>query len=90
MAEVVWDAKATEELRQIIRYINQFDPTAADGIGMRLFDLGNSLADFPDRGRRGGDDIREMTNVPPYILRYEMRGDRVTIVSIRHGARKAD
>lgn len=90
MADVVWDAQATEQLRQIILYIDQFDPAAADGIGLRLFDLGNSLANFPNRGRPIGENAREMTNVPPYILRYQVQGDSVTILSIRHGARQTD
>ena len=90
MAEVVWDPAALADLNDTIAYIEQFDPQAADRIGTRLFNLGESLADFPHRGRPAGGGQREMTNVPPYILRYDVQGDLVTILAIRHGARQPD
>ncbi|MEI5686371.1 MULTISPECIES: type II toxin-antitoxin system RelE/ParE family toxin [Sphingomonas] len=55
----------------------------------RLLDLGNSLAIFPRRGRPK-DGIREMTSVPPYILRYSVADETVFILSVRHGARLLD
>ncbi|MCP3734904.1 type II toxin-antitoxin system RelE/ParE family toxin [Sphingomonas sp. RP10(2022)] len=90
MADVIWDRAALADLNQTIAYIEQFDAEAADRIGTRLFDLGESLAQFPHRGRRVGRTHREMTNVPPYILRYTVKGDLVTILGIRHGARQPD
>lgn len=75
-------------MNQTIAYIEQFDATAADKIGTRLFAVGESLAQFPYRVRLVGGDRREMTNVPPYIMGYEVSDDLVTILSIRHGARQ--
>ncbi len=90
MAKVVWDRAALTDLKDTIAYLEQFDPEAADRIGARLFNLGESLADFPRRGRPVGGSQREMTNVPPYILRYDVQGDLVTVLGIRHGARRPD
>ena len=64
------------------------------GIGVpgieRLIALADSLAEFSERGREAGDGRREMTIVPPYILRYRVEKDRVVILRIRHGAREED
>jgi len=45
-----------------------------------------SLADHPDRGRVTGR-LRELATIPPYLIRYRVTADAVTIVRIRHGAR---
>ena len=55
-----------------------------------LIALADSLAEFSERGREAGDGRREMTIVPPYILRYRVEKDRVVILRIRHGAREED
>jgi toxin ParE1/3/4 len=89
MANVVWGSGAIDDIRGIIRYINDHDPIAAQDIAIRLFNLGDSLATFPRRGRPKGG-IREMTSVPPYILRYAVEGDTVFILSVHHGARHLD
>jgi toxin ParE1/3/4 len=86
MANVVWGSDAIDDIRGIIRYINDHDPSAAQDIAARLFNLGDSLAIFPRRGRPKGG-IREMTSVPPYILRYAIEDDSVFILSVHHGAR---
>lgn len=88
MAKVVWLNEAIDQLDLIVAYIELFDPIAAERIGDRLFALGESLADFPHRGRPAGNGTREMVTVPPYILRYQIDGEEVSILSIRHGARR--
>ncbi|WP_375395678.1 type II toxin-antitoxin system RelE/ParE family toxin [uncultured Sphingomonas sp.] len=86
MARVIWEPSSFDDLEQIIDYIDRYDPEAALGIAKRLFLLGESLAEFPARGRPCDDGFREMTTVRPYILRYVL-GDDVRILSIRHSAR---
>ncbi len=86
MAEVIWQQQAIDDIRHIARYINDHDPRAAVDMAAKLFALGESLATFPGRGRPRGD-AREMTNLPPYILRYSLDAATVTILSVRHGAR---
>ena len=88
MAKVVWLNEAIDQLDLTVAYIELFDPIAAERIGDRLFTLGQSLADFPERGRPAGNGARELVTVPPYILRYQIDDQGVSILSIRHGARR--
>lgn len=90
MADVVWSATALVELSEIRAYIAVFNPAAADRMVRRLLQAGNSLSDFPNRGRPAGNGLREVATVPPYVLRYRVTNDMVSIVRVRHGARYAD
>ncbi|MBX9816109.1 MAG: hypothetical protein A4S12_10265 [Proteobacteria bacterium SG_bin5] len=90
MAEVVWLNQAIEQLDQIASYIALFDPAAAGRISTRLVELGQSLETFPNRGRPASNGTRELVSVRPYILRYEVQGDTVIILSVRHAARLWD
>jgi len=90
MAEVVWLNEALAQLDQIASYIAVFDPVAAQRVATRLFDLGESLASFPNRGRPASGGTRELVTVRPYILRYEVVAETVTILSVRHAARRWD
>ena len=58
-------------------------------MALRLRNAGESLAHFPERGRarRGW---RELVVVRPYIIRYRLMGERVEIITIRHGAQAPD
>lgn len=73
----------------IVGYISeQSRPIAAQRLGQRLFAIGASLADHPERGRLSTQGRREIVAVPPYILRYRVVGDVVVIGSVRHAARR--
>jgi len=48
-------------------------------------DVGNSLADFPNRGRLCDDGFREFVSVSPYVLRYWVTDDTIYIARIKHG-----
>jgi toxin ParE1/3/4 len=54
----------------------------------RLADAGNSLMDFPNRGRTTTNGRRELVTVPPYLLRYVVVDRTVFIVDIKHSARR--
>ena len=88
MARVAWPQRVIDQLEQIIAYNNQFNPVAADKLGRRLFDIGESLAVLSHRGRPVEYGVRELVTVRPYILRYIIAGDVVVILSIRHSARR--
>ncbi|MFS0773874.1 type II toxin-antitoxin system RelE/ParE family toxin [Sphingomonas sp. 1P08PE] len=90
MARVVWRNDALDDLDDIITYLEQFNPTAATRYFVRLFTLGESLRDFPHRGRPTSDGDRELVTVPPYILRYSVDGESVFILSVKHGARRPE
>ena len=89
MAEVIWERVALDDLDDIVAYIERFDPAAALRYEMALRALGESLADFPNRGRPATGGTREMTSVPPYVLGYRVEADEVHVLSIRHGRRQS-
>ena len=87
MAEVVWSRRALSDLVAIRAYIGQFSPLASQRMARRLRSAGDSLANHPDRGRLVSATIRELVIISPYIIRYQIVGDVVTIIRIRHAAR---
>ncbi len=88
MARVIWSREVIAHLELIRAYIAEFDPVAADRLAARLLDAGESLRDFPLRGRPTPDGWRELPTIPPYILQYEVRDDVVRILAIRHGRQR--
>ena len=60
---------------------------AATRLVRRLRDAAESLRDYPHRGRPAGGTRRDLIVVPPYIIRYRLLGDEVTILTVWHGAR---
>jgi len=90
VAQVVWTRPALASLEAIRAYIGQFSPLASQRMALRLISAGVSLSDAPDRGRPIGRGRRELATVPPYLIRYRVRGDVVEIIAIRHGAQRPD
>jgi len=77
-------------LRVIRAYVAQFSPLAAQRLAARLVSAARSLEHSPDRGRPISRGRRELTIIPPYLIRYTHLGDRVAILEIRHAARESD
>lgn len=85
MASVDWSVRALNHIDRIVAYLNVFDPVAAHRTRASLLAAGNSLVEFPRRGRPGLDGTRELATCPPYVISYDVVDDRVTILAIRHG-----
>jgi addiction module RelE/StbE family toxin len=85
MARIAWTREALHNIELIRAYIQQFDPGAAQRMAQKLIEAGNSLSDFPDRGRPVAGRYRELPIVPPYVIRYRVDAGRVLILRIRHG-----
>jgi plasmid stabilization system protein ParE len=90
VVQVVWTRGALVELRAIRSYIAEISPLAAQRLAARLMAAARSLETWPDRGRPISRGRRELTIVPPYLIRYVQAGDRVVILELRHGARGPD
>lgn len=90
MRRVIWSDDAADELDGIEVYIAERNPLAAVGMGLRLVAAAERLATDPWIGRPGPDGMRELTTVPPYVIRYRIETDHVRVVRVRHGARKPD
>lgn len=87
-AEVGWTEEALEQLSAIRGYVGEFNPAAARRLVERLQSAAESLAVFPAKGRPGCHGTRELPSIRPYILIYEVQGDRVLILRIRHGRQR--
>ncbi len=85
---LIWSPAARDDLIDIQTYIAEFNPAVARRLFIKLVPVGQSLLDFPDRGRPIGRGRREITLTRPYILRYVVVGDDVDILSVRHAARR--
>ena len=90
MARVFWPQATLDRLDDIVAYISIYNPTAAKQIGDKLFALGESLSEFPNRGRPGRNGTRELPSVQPYVLIYDVNenDEQVTILHIRHGRQR--
>ena len=88
MARIAWTREALANLELIRAYIEQFDPNAAARLTARLFAAGDSLRDYPNRGRPAEDGLRELPTVRPYVVQYEVHGETVYILRIKHGAQR--
>lgn len=89
VAEVVWTDAAIADLDRIAAYIRQFSPLASERMAARLISAALSLETAPERGRPISHDRRELTIIPPYLIRYRMTQGQVVVLEVRHGARRS-
>ena len=84
---VFWPYAALAGVDRAYEYLHKFNPRAASHIADTIRDEGDSLANFPHRGRQvRGTDIRELVAAHPYIIRYRIEGEQIFIILIRHSA----
>ena len=90
--EIVWSPLARARLSEIRAYIALDNPDAAERVAMRIVALVETLKNFPHLGRPGAEPgVRELViSGTPYIVMYRVRGDRVTINTIWHGAQRRE
>ena len=90
MMEVVWLKQSTEDLREIARYIEKDDPTAAYRVLIKIKASGDSLQHSPELGRPGRiDKTREHVVAGlPYILPYYIKKKQIRILAAMHTSRK--
>ncbi len=88
MAEVGWAEQALDDVKAIGAYIAQFDTAAAARMQARLKAAGDSLSIYPLRGRRVRGRFRVLAHIRPYLIYYLVIDEHVSIVTVRHGARR--
>ena len=90
---VVWSPRALERIADIANHIAEDRPDTAVRWVEGLFDAAKSLADFPHRGRRVPElnrpEYRELL-YRRYRVIYRVSGQRVNIVTVRHGRQHLD
>ena len=90
--EIVWSPLARARLREIHAYVALDNPEAAKRLGTRLVALVEALKIHPYLGRAGAEpETRELVvGGTPYIVLYRVRGKRITILTIQHGAQRKE
>lgn len=82
---VVWTEEAFHRLADIEDYIAQDDPGAARGWTDRLLKRAETLADFPNMGRRlpelPDSPLRELLE-GSYRIVYRLRGEVVEVLTV--------
>jgi addiction module RelE/StbE family toxin len=87
--EVIWTRRAQRELRDIRNYVAVDKPDAAERLAIRIVALVEALRLQPRLGRPGlAPGTRELiVGGTPYTIVYRVRGQKLTIASVWHGAR---
>jgi addiction module RelE/StbE family toxin len=85
---VRWARRAEADLAEIFAYIAADRDEAAVRVVDRLYVAGESLAQFPHRGRVARLSGRRELVVDPYVITYRVKRDEVLILTVEHGARR--
>ena len=88
MPRIIWGDRALADLADLREYVEQDNPDAAREQALRVVSAVEALEQHVGRGRPGRvAGTRELV-VPdtPYIVAYRMRGNRVDVLRVIHGA----
>ena len=90
--EIVWSPLALVRLQEIRAYVALDKPEAAGRLASRIVALIEALRIHPHLGRAGPEPgIRELViGGTPYSVLYRVRGKRVIIQTIWHGAQRKE
>lgn len=90
--EIVWSPLARARLREIRAYVARDKPDAAARLATRIVAVTEALRIHPHLGRAGAEPgTRELViGGTPYIVLYRVRGERITISTIWHGAQRKE
>jgi addiction module RelE/StbE family toxin len=88
--KIRWSPEAAADFAEIVEYIRNQNPSAADRVAHTVYDSITSLKSFPKRGREGRvADTRELVLAPlPFIVVYRVKRSAVEVVRILHGAQR--
>lgn len=85
MLTVEWLESALEDMTNIVDYISQYNPIAADGMKMLFRETAESIPEQPYSGRRGRKaGTREKIPHPRYVMVYRVTSSKIEIVNIIH------
>lgn len=89
MAAVRWSDEAERDLVQILDFIAERNPAAADRLQVRFSNVVKNLQDLSLIYREGRvSGTREIVVHPNYVLIYRIGADAVWIVNVLHSARR--
>ena len=89
MLKLVWRETALDDLDEILDYIAERDPAAADRLHAAIDKCAGTLPLLPRKHRPGRvPGTREAVVRPNYILVYRLTAEAVEIVSLMHARRR--
>jgi len=88
--QIVWTEQAIADLAEIEDYIAHDKPQAAEHVANHLLGSVEHLAEFPRLGRQGRRPGTREIIIPPYVITYRLRPERLDILSIWHGRRRRE
>ncbi|MEF3696846.1 type II toxin-antitoxin system RelE/ParE family toxin [Desulfolutivibrio sp.] len=85
---IEWTVLAAGDLDGVMEYVGRDDWPTAERVGREIVAAVSRLAAFPGLGRPGRVEGTRELIVPdiPYIVVYEVRGDRVCVLRLLHAA----
>jgi plasmid stabilization system protein ParE len=89
-AAIVWSVQAVDDLTDIHDYVARTSPRYASVLAGRLIDAVDRLREFPESGRvlpeLADPTVREVIH-GSYRIVYELRSDRVEILTVFRASR---
>ena len=90
--KIIWSELARDDLRSVVLFIAQDNPSVAESFGYRLMSKVDVLAQFPQLGRvvpeENDETIREIILRPYRIIYKVLAGKQIIgVVRVWHGAR---
>lgn len=88
--KIRYTPRALAELDSISTYIAEWSPRSAEKVRRRLQSTVAKLALFPFMGAPTNiSDLRRIVTTPyPYVVFYQVTGDEVAVIAVRHAARR--
>lgn len=91
--KIVWTERSLSNLKEIVQFIAENNPFAAERMGNTIVKRASLLENFPQLGavfaglRR--EDVREIA-APPYRIIYQVLESQktISILTVWHGARQ--
>lgn len=87
---LIWSREALDDVDSIAEYISRDSLYHAQLVAERLFELGESLREYPKIGRivpeLGDPQVRECF-LYSYRLIYELKDEEIHILAVIHGKR---
>jgi len=87
--KIKWVSIALSDFEEAVEYISQFNKNAAQRIAKKIWNSVQNLKENPYMGRYGRvDGTRELIVVgTQYIIPYRIKGNKIEILRVLHGAR---
>jgi addiction module RelE/StbE family toxin len=87
--KVRWSDDADRDREEIVEYIWQDNPLAAERMDALFQAAATRLGRFPKLGREGtAPGTRELIPHPSYRLVYQLQGDDVVVLALVHTSRQ--